>query len=478
MTGSVKKPPAPGPAPGALPPTEAPLAPSVAPSPPADVGATPAADRDAVDPTAAGAAAVPQPEVPPGERNYAWLLRNAKPGLNEALIRKSLEFLMAGGVTARKQLVHEHPFVEGNDVQFLIDGGQAFPPLLDDVRAAKKTIYVSFYIFKDDKLGNELADLLIEKAKAGVEVNLSLDGIGSVDALWNPARRIVERMAAGGVKVVRNHVFDITRSTTALNHPDHRKLVLIDGVVGYTGGMNIADHYRDGYHDIMIRVTGPVVQQMTIEWALSFSFLGGKLAVKGKPEDEAREYLFPRKGEEPQGGMRARVIQGIPGDNPEIFRETLRLIGSAKRVIRIENPYCTNPEIQNALIEAARRGVEVEIILPGESDHGFSHLAAKAAYPKMIEAGIKIYEYPGFNHDKVMVIDDRIVSVGSSNFDDVALRHIYELNLIVEDPALARDVARRLFDVDRKKSKLMKAEEISTLQRLTGSFWNLFHDII
>lgn len=408
----------------------------------------------------------------------ALAVRHGSGGPNGVINDKVVSMIAAGAVNGRAQLVHEHPFTSGNHIDFLIDGAQVFPRLFQDLQAAQKSINLSFYIFNDDKLGNELADILITKAKAGLEVNLSVDGIGSVQILGSPARAIIDRMEAAGVNIVRNHVFDATRATTMFKSPDHRKIVVVDGTIGYTGGMNIGDHYRDGYHDVMIRVAGPVVQQMQSEWAMGYAHGGGDLLKNVDGADALRAKLFPPESEKAEGSMRARVIQAIPGENEEIFRETLRLINDAEKSIRIENPYCTNPEVQEALTAAAKRGVDVEVILPGESDHSFSHLAARAAYPKMMEAGVRIYEYPGFNHDKVMVVDDSIVSVGSSNLDDVALRHIYEMNLVVENKPFARDIKRRLFDVDRAICKEMKAEEITTLQRVTGAFWGLFHDII
>lgn len=427
----------------------------------------------------------PAPPLPPGQRLSPVLSRAAAPPVNDAVIQKTLDLCAAGGVNYRAHLVHEHPFVEGNDVKLLVDGAEAFPALFQDLKNARESIHVSYYIFADDKIGNEMVDLLVAKAKAGVEVNVSLDGVGSLQVLNTPKRNIINRLKEGGVTIEQNHILDVTRSSALLNHPDHRKLVLIDGTVGYTGGMNIADDYRRGFHDVMIRVTGPVVQQMQAEWALSWSYGGGMLvAPRGEnprtPRGRAalRERLFPAASDQAQGAMRARVIQAIPGENKEIFRETLALIAGAKSSIRIENPYCTNPEVRQALIDAARRGVDVELILPGQGDHGFSSLAAKAEYPSLIEAGVKVYEYPGFNHDKVMVVDDAVVSIGSSNLDDVALRHIYELNLLVENEALAQDIKTRLFDVDRARSKRMAIEDVTTLERLTGAFWNLFHDVI
>ena len=118
------------------------------------------------------------------------------------------------------------------------------------------------------------------------------------------------------------------------------------------------------------------------------------------------------------------------------------------------------------------------MILPGESDHAFSHLAAAQKYPEMINSGVKIFEYPGFNHDKVMVVDDKFTTVGSSNLDDVALYHIYEMNLNVDDEAFARETSERLFAKDVAISKPMKASDISKLDIITGKFWNLFSHFI
>ncbi|MCP4503911.1 MAG: phosphatidylserine/phosphatidylglycerophosphate/cardiolipin synthase family protein [Deltaproteobacteria bacterium] len=370
---------------------------------------------------------------------------------------------------------------ENNKIDLLVGGDEAFPKIFEAIDGAKESLNVSYYIFKNDPTGNTFADKLIDAEKRGVDVNISVDGIGSMQVVPE-SRAILNRLEAGGVNVMRNHVVDFARSGPVFNHPDHRKLVLVDGKTAFTGGMNVADHYVCEYHDVMVQIQGPVVQQMQSEWALSWMNLGGAtLNESGASRQEMKDKLFPEpvSSEKAEGaGMKARVTQGIPGHNKEIFTEVLNLINDAKDSIFIENPYCTNPEIQNALIDAGKRGIEIHVVLPGESDHAFSHMAARAKYPEMLAAGVHIHEYPGFNHGKFMVVDEEKVSIGSSNFDDVALRHIYELNINCDDKDFAKSIKERLFDVDIPKCREMKPEDITPMQQATGAFWNLFHDVI
>lgn len=388
-------------------------------------------------------------------------------------------FKMRTSEVEEKHLVNHHPYTSDNQVELLVDGTRAFPEIFKAIDGAKKSINVSYYIFKDDALGNRMADALIAKARSGVEVNFMIDGIGAMQMPGMPQRHIIDRMEAGGVKVIRNHIIDPTRSAEILNHPDHRKLVIVDGTTAFTGGMNVANHYVDEYHDIMVKVEGSAVRQMQAEFLTSWMHLGGSIENRAHGAAAIREHFVPEAGQ-PAGEMKARVLQAIPGEHKQIMETYIEMIDSAKSSIKIENPYCTNPEIQDALLRAARREPkpDITVILPGESDHAFSHLAARARYREMIEAGIKIYEYPGFNHGKVMVVDDERVTVGSSNLDDVALRHIYELNLDVVDKSFAERVTQGIFDIDVQKSRLMKSEDISDSDEIKGRLFNTLHDVI
>lgn len=378
--------------------------------------------------------------------------------------------LRTQGSVSTSELVNTYRPTANNRLELLIQGDTAFPRMMADVDAATDHVHVSFYIFNNDPQGNELADHLIAAKRRGCDVRVMVDGIGS--QLVNPLsanHALFEKLAQAGVEIRQNPVVDVTRDAQVLNHPDHRKLVIVDGKVGYTGGMNMAAHYRSAYHDVLVRAEGDVVKQMQSEWQTAWLRLGGTL-----PGDDAtfRRRYYPEVAA--VGTTRITAIQAIPGENAAILAMYLQRIDGASKTIRIENPYCTNPDVQNALIRAAKRGVDVTVILPGESDHAFSHLAAAQKYPEMISAGVKLYEYPGFNHDKVMVVDDAFTTVGSSNLDDVALFHISELNLNVEDAAFARETRDRLFAPDVALSRQLKAGDVSELTQLTGKFWNLF----
>ncbi len=392
-------------------------------------------------------------------------------------IAEKINVLRNQGTISESELVNTYKPTTNNKIEMLIQGENAFPKVFEAIDKAKDHIHMSYYIFNDDKLGNEMVDKLIAAKNRGVDVRVMMDGVGS--QLMNPmsgSNKLLKKLQDAGIETRSNHVVDVTRDDQKLNHPDHRKIVVVDGKTGFTGGMNVGEHYLNQYHDVMVKAEGDVVKQMQSEWMNAWMHLGGKV-----PGDDAsvKSRYFPeyKPGEAP-GNQTITTVQHIPGENRAILQTYLDKINSATKSIHIENPYCTNPEIQNALIAAGKRGVDVHVVLPGESDHGFSHMAARQKYPEMMKAGVHIYEYPGFNHDKVMVTDGKFVTTGSSNLDDVALYHVYEMNLNVEDKKFAQDTIDRLFTPDIAKSKQMKVEDISQMQILTGKFWNLFSHVI
>lgn len=392
-------------------------------------------------------------------------------------LAEKINALRQQGTISESELVNTYKATTNNKIELLIKGDTAFPKVFEAIDNAKDHIHMSYYIFNDDKLGNQMVDKLIAAKQRGVDVRVMMDGIGSM--LMNPVgggNKLLKRLQDAGIETRSNHMVDVTRDDQILNPPDHRKIVIVDGKTGFTGGMNVGEHYLNEYHDVMVKAEGDVVKQMQSEWMSAWMHLGGKV-----PGDDAsvKSRYFPeyKPGEAP-GNQKITTVQHIPGENRAIMQTYLDRINTATKSIHIENPYCTNPDIQNALIAAAKRGVDVHVILPGESDHGFSHLAARQKYPEMLRAGVKIYEYPGFNHDKVMVTDGKFTTTGSSNLDDVALYHVYEMNLNVEDEKFAKDTLDRLFTVDIAKSKPMKVEDISKMQIITGKFWNLFSHFI
>ena len=378
-----------------------------------------------------------------------------------------------GGSISESDLVTRHGATRNNKIDLLVDGHQAFKSIFQALAKARQTIHVSYYILNDDKLGQAFSKMLMKKARQGVEVRLMVDGIGSVQMWGSPRRRLINTLEKAGVEVIRNHIINPFNKAKKLNHPDHRKLVIVDGKVGFTGGMNVGNHYISEYHDLMVRVEGHSVRQLQTEWLNGWMLLGGRVDRKVKNEQVLRQRLFPTLDKQ-VGRQTIRTVQHIPGENRDILKTYLKQINRARKSIYIENPYMTCHKIQDALIKASRRGVDVHVVLPGNNDHAFSHWAARARYPKMLDAGVKLYEYPGFNHGKVMVTDGKFTTIGSSNLDDVALYHIYETNLNVHNKPFAADVMKRVFHKDIAMSKPMQKKDITRTQKVMGYFWNLF----
>lgn len=392
-------------------------------------------------------------------------------------VAEKINVLRNQGTVSESELVNTYKATTNNKIELMIQGDTAFPKVFEAIDGAKDHIHMSYYIFNDDKLGNQMVDKLIAAKERGVDVKVMMDGVGS--QLMNPmsgSNKLLKKLQDAGIETRSNHVVDVTRDSQIMNHPDHRKIVVVDGKTGFTGGMNVGEHYLNTYHDVMVKAEGDVVKQMQSEWMSAWMHLGGK--IEGDDATVKARYFPEYKPGEAPGNQKITTVQHIPGENRAILQTYLDRINTATKSIHIENPYCTNPDIQNALIAAAKRGVDVHVVLPGESDHGFSHMAARQKYPEMLNAGVKIYEYPGFNHDKVMVTDGKFTTTGSSNLDDVALYHVYEMNVNVEDEKFAKDTIDRLFTPDIAKSKPMKVDDISKMQIITGKFWNLFSHVI
>lgn len=345
------------------------------------------------------------------------------------------------------------PVVPGNRVTTLLNGDEAFPAMLEAIGSARHSITLEAYIFWPGTVGTRFAEALVERAHAGVATHLILDGVGSqkLDEELN------ERMRQAGVQVAK---FRPVRWYTLdrLNHRTHRKILVVDGRVGFTGGLGIADLYqgdaqdRDHWRDAQFRVQGPVVGQLQAAFLDNWIQTGGGLL-------HGPDYFPPLDS---AGGARAQAIHSSPGDGTENLRLMYHLaIASAGRSILIGNPYFVpNTLAVEMLVAARRRGVRVEIIAPGPiTDAGLVRRASRAKWGPLLEAGVRIYEYqPTMYHNKVMVVDDYWVSVGSTNLDNRSFRLNDEANLNVFDEAFARAQAE-IFAADRARSREVTLED-------------------
>ena len=337
--------------------------------------------------------------------------------------------------------------VGGNQVTALLNGDEAFPAMLEAIRSARQSVNLESYIFWSGEAPNAFAEALSERARAGVAVHLLVDWMGSkkIDD------SLVTSMRKAGVQVemyrpLRWYQLD------RLNHRTHRKLLVVDGRIGFTGGIGVADLYlghaqdRDHWRDAQYRVEGPVVGE------LQAVFLDHWLET-GRPLLDGPAYFPPLDS---VGTVPAQAVQSSPGGGTENLRLMYLLaIACARRSILIANAYFVpNTLAVEMLVAARRRGVEVEIIVPGPvNDAKVVERASRAKWGPLLEAGVKIYEFqPTMYHTKFMVVDDYWVSVGSTNFDNRSFRLNDENNLNLFDEPFARSQAE-VFARDRTRSR-------------------------
>lgn len=339
------------------------------------------------------------------------------------------------------------PMLPRNRITALQNGDQAFPAMLDAIRGARRSVNYEGYIFWNDTTGRRFAGALAERAHAGVPVNLLLDWVGSKklgDSLEQVLRDAGVHVA--WFRPLRWYSLD------RLNQRTHRKLLVVDGRVGFTGGIGLCDLFRghaqdeDHWRDSQYRAEGPVVGQMQATFLDNWVQTGGGLL-------DGPAYFPPPDS---VGGVRAQAVQSNPGDGTENLRLMYLLaVASAERSIRIANAYFVpNTLTVEMLVAARRRGVDVEIIVPGKiGDAAVVRRASRAKWGPLLEAGVRIYEYqPTMYHMKVMIVDDYWVSVGSTNLDNRSFRLNDENNLNVYDEEFARAQAA-VFEEDRRRSR-------------------------
>jgi cardiolipin synthase len=345
------------------------------------------------------------------------------------------------------------PILPGNRVTTLLNGDHIFPAMLQTIRSARRTITFENYIYWSSHVGKEFTDALSERARAGVRTHVLLDWVGSQRVDQDD----LKQMRQAGVEIVEYRPLR-WYALGRINHRTHRKLLVVDGRMGFTGGVGIADKWlghaqdRDHWRDSHFRAEGPVVAQ------LQAAFLDDWFEATGLVLDGPG--YFPAL--DSAGPERAQVFRSSPASGSESLRLMYLLaIASAARRILIANSYFVPDRVAVAMmVEARRRGVEVEIIVPGPIlDAQVVRRASRAMWGPLLEAGVRIYEYqPTMYHTKVMVVDDLWASVGSTNFDDRSFRLNQEANLNVLDAGFAGEQAR-VFAEDRGHSRRITLEE-------------------
>ncbi len=345
-----------------------------------------------------------------------------------------------------------------NKVELLLNGEQKFPRLFEDIRNAKAHIHIQYYIYENDTIGNELADLLIQKHKEGVEIKFIYDDFGASSI----RRTLVKKLNAVGVPNYPFHKIKLVALANRLNYRNHRKIVVIDNKIGYVGGINVADKYinkpssKKYWRDTHLRIEG------LSTLSLQMVFLGDWQFCTDENIDNIVKY-FPRDDEatEELGNKVVQIIASGPDSNyPSILFALNRAILLSKKSVWLTTPYFIPEEtMTNALIMAKLSGIDVKLLVPMDSDSAFVNTCASSHYEEMLEVGIEIYRYTkGFVHAKTMVCDDKIAFVGTANLDQRSFDLNFEVNALVYNAAFAEEVKDAFLEDLKDAEKLNYAD--------------------
>ena len=355
------------------------------------------------------------------------------------------------------------PFKD-NKVDIYTDGYQFFPALLQAISKARSHIHVDMYIFADDALGTLIADALIAKAREGVEIRVIYDDVGC----WNVKHRFFERMREEGIETVPFMPVRFPSFTSKVNYRNHRKIIVIDGQVGFIGGMNFALRYVKGsnghaWRDTMLRVTGGGVNALQRAFLVDWYFVDRTLLSDRKyyPQHAADEGI-------PLNNCLVQVVTSGPvTPYPEIMQGFVRIITGARRYLYLETPYfLPNDPVLFALKTVALAGVDVRVLCPRHSDSRFVEWASRSYLREVVEAGVKVSLYEaGFLHSKIMVCDDAVSTCGSTNLDFRSFENNFEANAFFYDEGVALRMKKVFLDDERQSIALTDLPE-----RMRASF--------
>lgn len=391
-----------------------------------------------------------------GSRAQAVLSREQQ-GVNaEELIQKTVALMESVG---------GHPLTAGNKVTLLIDGPATYGAMFKTIEGAKDHINFETFIFSDDEVGRKFADLLMRKQTEGVQVNLLYDAVGSIST---PAA-FFQQLRDAGVNVLEfNPINPLkVRKKVLTTRRDHRKVVVIDGKIGFTGGVNISSvyygsssslsgesgHSKESWRDTHIQIEGPAVAE------LQKSFIQAWGHQEGPPLAD-RNYFPPLKG---QGKDLAQVIPSFPGEGHRLtYVMYVAAIKNARDSIDLTTPYFVpDHQMRKAIAEAAKRGVDVRIVLPGSSDSNLALYAGRSFYSDLLESGVRLFELRDrMVHAKTAVIDRVWSTVGSTNIDLQSFLYNNEINVIVIGKDFA-DKMEEMFEQDLTASDEVSSEKWS-----------------
>lgn len=377
-------------------------------------------------------------------------------------------------------------YTQDNLCELLPSAREKYDRMFAEIENARESINVLYFIIKThDKSGRDFISLLAKKARQGVHVRLIYDTFGYLRARRADFRELIE---AGGA--VYGYLPSFLRTALEANYRMHRKIVVIDGRVAYTGGINIGDDYlgldlvRTPWRDTSVRITGPAVRDIQLRFVEDWVYIDRQTHILGRKssietENELR-LLFPPL--EKTGDMGVQIISSGPDSEESYTRDSYqRMISTADRYVYIQTPYFVPDEaLMHTLRLAAHAGVDVRIMIPGIPDKRFVYYVTTSYIGELLKCGIRVFVHAGFLHAKTFVLDDEVASIGSTNFDNRSFDLDFEMNAMIFDCGFAK-TCRDTFLRDMGDCVEMTLEQYETRTRLTRlreGFWRLVAPLV
>ena len=391
-----------------------------------------------------------------GLKNLDRLRRQTQKQLS-SLPQNALD--LSSGILAKRQLMSlvlansDALLTNNNKLQILKDGEETFTEIFKELEKAKHHIHLDYYIVENDGLGKKLHELLCRKAREGIEVRFIYDDVGS----WQLPKKYIRSLREAGVKIDCFMRVRFPLLTSRVNYRNHRKIIVIDGVLAFTGGLNIADRYINGtkslgaWRDTHLMLRGSAATSLQVIFMADWFFVSGEIL-------QGSKYF---KNLEQGGGKLVQVVSSGPdSDYESIGQAYFSAIASAQEKVYITTPYLIpTSEITFAMKTAALAGIDIRILLPSKSDAITPKWSTDSFIEELLEVGVKIYLYEGgFTHSKLMMVDGVFSSIGTANMDFRSLETNFEVNALVYDEEIASQL-ENLFMDDLKSSREVKLEE-------------------
>jgi cardiolipin synthase len=356
---------------------------------------------------------------------------------------------------ARLLLNDNSPLTGGNEVKLLLNGENKFPEVIEALKAAKHHIHIEYYIFENDNIGNQIKDILVQKAAEGVAVRFIYDDFGSRSI----RKTLVPELVSGGVEAYPFYKILFIALSNRTNYRNHRKIIVVDGCTGFVGGINVSDRYINGidkkqlyWRDTHVMINGPGVYYLQYLFICDWNFCSGKHL-------KIQEDFFCRTKNKNGNAIVQVAASGPDSDIPTIMFSLVEAIGMAKDEILITSPYFIPGEsILDALNVAALSGVKVKLLVPDKSDSALVNSAARSYYGEIIDSGAEIYLYKkGFVHAKTMVADGQLAIVGTANMDHRSFELNFEVNSMIYDTKVAQQLRDAFYNDIQNAAKINPA---------------------